>query len=163
MNTIVVVANGAHARFFTLQPAENPELESSPRLIEHEGLANPLQEVAGKELWSDNKSGRNRSSGGGGAHGYDDHRDQHRAEFERRFAQQVAAAASQLARNHQAANMVLAADSRMLGSLRDELHHANGFNLQQIPRDYIKLSSHDLHEQLASLDMLPIRRRPGGL
>ncbi len=160
MNTIVVVTNGAQARFFTLEPAESPAYESSPRLVEQECLVNPQQEVAGKNLWSDN-SGGNRSTGGGGSHGYDDHRDQHRAEYERRFARQVASATTELARSRKADQVVLAADSRMLGSLRDELHRVNGFDLKQVARDYSKLSVLDLHEQLAGLDLLPARRRPG--
>lgn len=161
-NTIVVVANGAHARFFTLEAAENPFYESSPRLVEHECLANPQQEAAGRDLWSDNKSGRNRSSGGGGAHGYDDHRDQHRAEYERRFLRQVAATATQLARGRKAECVVLAAENHVLGHLRDELHRGNGFDLKPVAKDYLKLSVLDLHEQLAGLDLLPARRRPGG-
>jgi len=75
MNTIVTVVNGSRARFFSLQPAETPAYESSPRLVEHEDLVNPENESADKTLWSDNSSG-NRSSAGGGAHGYDDHREQ---------------------------------------------------------------------------------------
>lgn len=160
MNTIVVVANGAQARFFTLEPAESPVYESSPRLVEQECLVNPQQEVAGKELWSDN-SGGNRSTGGGGSHGYDDHRGQHRAECERRFAQQVAVATTQLARSRKADQVVLAADSRMLGALRDELYRANGFELKPVVKDYSKLSVLELHGQLAVLDLLPARRKPG--
>ncbi|HQR59966.1 MAG TPA: host attachment protein [Methylophilaceae bacterium] len=161
MNTIVVVANGAQARFFTLEPAENPAYESSPRLLEQECLVNLQQEASGKELWSDN-SGGNRSTGGGGSHGYDDHRGQHRAEYERRYAQQVAAATTQLARERKANSVVLAADSRLLGLMREELHRANGFDLKPVSRDYSKLSALELHEQLAGLDLLPARRKPGG-
>ena len=160
MNTIVVIANGAQARFFTLEPAESPDYESSPRLVEQECLVNPQQEVAGKDLWSDN-SGGNRSTGGGGSHGYDDHRDKHRADYERRFAQQVAAATTQLVRGREANRVVLAADSRMLGALRGELHRANDFDLKPVAKDYSKLSVLDLHEQLAALDLLPARRKPG--
>lgn len=160
MNTIVVVANGAQARFFTLEPAESPTYESSPRLVEHQALDNPQQDAAGKDLWSDN-SGGNRSTGGGGSHGYDDHRDQHRAEYDRRFSTQISAAAALLARQCKADRVVLAADSRWLGVLRDELQHANGFDLKSVSRDYSKLSALELHQQLSGLDLLPARRKPG--
>lgn len=162
MNTIVVVANGSRARFFTLHPAESPEYESGPSLVEQECLTNPQQEAAGKELWADNSSGRNRSSGGGGAHGYDDHRDQHRAEYERRFAQSVAGQTSRMAQNQRAERIVLTADNRLLGLLREELHRNNGFDLREVAKDYSKLSVHDLHEQLSNLNLIPARRRPGG-
>lgn len=161
MNTIVVVANGSRARFFSLQPADTPAYESSPRMVEHGGLVNPEQEAAGKELWSDNKSGRNRSSGGGGAHGYDDHRNQHRAEYERRFVQSVAGEAANLARNQGASRMVITADNRMLGMLRGELHRSNGLDLKEVAKDYSKLSVQELHEQLAALNLVPARRKPG--
>lgn len=161
MNTIVVVANGSRARFFSVQPADSPSYESSPRMVEHVGLVNPEQEAAGKDLWSDNKSGRNRSSGGGGAHGYDDHRNQHRAEYERRFVQSVAGEAANLARNQGASRLVITADNRMLGMLRGELQRSNGLDLKEVPKDYSKLSVQELHEQLASLNLVPARRRPG--
>jgi protein required for attachment to host cells len=161
MNTIVVVANGAHARLFTLEAAENPAYESSPRLVEQECLVNPQQETAGRELWSDN-SGGNRSKGGGGSHGYDDHRDQHRAEYEKRFLQQVAAVTTELSRKCRAGQVVLAADNRVLGQLRDELHRSNGFDLKEVAKDYSKLSALELHEQLAGLNLIQARRKPGG-
>lgn len=161
MNTVVVVANSSRARFFTLQQAEAPNFESGPRLVECRCLANPQQESAGKELWSDNKSGRNRSSGGGGAHGYEDHRDQHRAEYERRFMQSVAGEAARLARSERATRVVLTADSRTLGLLRGELHNGNGYDLREVGKDYSKLTAQHLHEQLAALKLVPARRRPG--
>lgn len=160
MNTLVVIASSAQARFFTLEPAESPAYESSPRLVEQDCLVNPQQDATGQELWSDN-SGGNRSTGGGGSHGYDDHRGQHRAEYERRFSQQVAAATTQLVRRLKATLVVLTADSRMLGALRDGLHRANGFELKPVAKDYSKLSVLDLHEQLAILNLLPARRKPG--
>jgi protein required for attachment to host cells len=160
MNNIVIVVNGSRARFFSLQPAQTPAYESSPRLIEHEYLTNPEHEVAGKELWSDN-SGGNRSSGGGGAHGYDDHRDQHRAEYDRRFAQSIAAETIKLAHDQQSKRIVLVADNRILGLLRGELQSNNGFEIKELTKDYSKLSIQDLHEQLASLNLIPAQRKPG--
>jgi protein required for attachment to host cells len=162
MNIIVVAVNGAQARFFSLEDAENPAYESSPRLVEQECLVNLPQQEAGKDLWSDNKSGRNRSSAGGSAHGYDDHRDQHRAEYERRFLQQVVSATTQLAQKRKATHVVLAADNRVLGQLRDALHGNNGFDLKPVAKDYSKLTALELHEQLASAGLLPSRRKPGG-
>lgn len=160
MNTIVVVANGSRARFFSLREADTPEYESSPRMVEHESLLNPEQEAAGKDLWSDSRSGSNRSSGGGGVHRYDDHRNQHRAEYERRFVQSVVGETHSLARNEGAVRVVVTADNRMLGMLRDELHRNNGFELKEVAKDYSKYSVHDLHEQLAAMDLIPARRKP---
>lgn len=161
MNTIVVVANGSRARFFSLRPAETPEYESSPCMVEHETLVNPEQAAAGRELWSDSKSGSNRGGGGGGVHRYDDHREQHRVEYERRFVQSVAGEAANLARNQGAERLVVTADNRMLGMLRNELHRSNGFEIKEVAKDYSKFSPHELHEQLASMNLIPPRRKPG--
>ena len=160
MNTVIVVANGSRARFFSLRPAEAPEYESSPRMVEHETLVNPEQEAAGKDLWSDSKSGRNRSAGGV-VHRYDDHRNQHRVEYERRFVQSVAGEAANLARSQGAMRVVVTADNRMLGMLRGELHRTNGFEIKEVAKDYSKFSVQDLHAQLASLALIPPQRRPG--
>ncbi len=159
--TIVVVANGAHARFFTLEDAQDPVFESSPRLVEHASLINPLQETADKELWSDSKSGGNRSSGGGGVHGYDDHRSKHRVEYERRFVQQVEATTTQLARKHKVGRVVLAADNRVLGMMRDAMRGKNTFELSEVAKDYSKFSPQELHAKLASLNLVAPSRRPG--
>lgn len=161
LNTIVVVANGSRARFFSVHPAETPEFESSPQMVEYETLVNPEQMASGKELWTDTRSGSHRSGAGHGMHSYDDHRDEHRVEFERRFAQNVATEATNLVRSKGATRMVLTADNRILGMLRNKLHRNNGFEIQEVARDYSKFSIRELHEQLASLALIPPRRRPG--
>jgi protein required for attachment to host cells len=161
MNTIVVVANSAHVRFFNLQDTENPAYESGPRLIEQECLVNPQQEAPGRELWSDSKSGRNRSSGGGGAHGYDDHREQHRAEYGKRFLQQAAAMLKKLAAQNKVTRVVLAAETRVLGLLRQALEGKNDFDLLEVGKDYTKFTAQELQAQLASQGMLAPCRRPG--
>lgn len=160
MNTIVTVVNGSRARFFSLQPAETPAYESSPRLVEHENLVNPENESPDKALWSDNSSG-NRSSAGGGMHGYDDHREQHRAEHERRFSQSIAAEAIKLAHKQQAKSIVVVADSRMLGLLRNDLESSNGITIKELAKDYSKLSIPELHAQLANHHLIPAQRKPG--
>ena len=48
----VVVADGTRARFFTLEAAQFPEMESGPNLIEKKDLINPETETAGRELSS---------------------------------------------------------------------------------------------------------------
>lgn len=149
MNTIVVVANGAQVRFFNLQDAEDPAMESGPRLVEQECLTNPQQEAPGRELWTD------------GAHGYDDHRDQHRAEYGRRFLQQAAETLKRLAAKNKVTRVVVAAEARVLGMLRQLLQGKNGFDLLEVGKDYSKFSAHQLQAQLAMLGMIAPCRRPG--
>jgi protein required for attachment to host cells len=161
LNTIVVVANGSRARFFSVRPAETPEFESSPQMVECGTLVNPEQTAAGKDLWTDTRSGSNRGGTRFGLHSYDDHRDEHRAEFERRFAQSVAGETANLVRSEGATRVVITADNRILGMLRNELHRSNGYDIKEVARDYSKFSVNELHEQLASLALIPPRRRPG--
>ena len=110
----VIVADNGRARFFRLTDVEFPELESGPNLEEINDLVNPEREAAGDEIWSDAKSGRNRGNGGAPAHGYDDHRDQHEEEFDRRFARSIASEAERLA-NGSTRELVVVAQKRALG------------------------------------------------
>ncbi len=76
--------------------------------------------MSGNDLFSNTRSGSNRGAAGG-RHEYDDHRGRHREENERRFAKQVASEIAVFARREGATKLVLAADPRMLGFLRESV------------------------------------------
>lgn len=157
----VVVTNGARARFFTLQSTQYPELESGPNLVELHALSNPQHNVAGAQLWSEPKTGRNRGGMGGAAHGYDDHRSQHEEEFDRRFAQDVAQECSRLSQAHGITEVVLVSQKKMLGHLRAAMDsRVTGMATKEIAKDLSKLSARELHEHLAREHLLPPRRSP---
>ncbi len=158
----VVVAGGARARFFTLEEVEFPEMQSGPNLCEVNDLINPEKEAAAGELWSDSKSGRNRGGSGGGAHGYDDHRTQHEDEFERRFARDIAREAARLIDKSSTRQLVLVAQKRILGFLRNELDALikAGVEIHELAKDLSKLSPLELHEHLAREHLIPQRRTP---
>ena len=157
----VVVTNGARARFFTLEPSAVPELESGPNLIEQTQIDNPFREMHGEELWSTTNSGRNRAAIGGPAHGYDDHREQHRDEYERRFANSVAEECCRLSHTRKASDVVIVSQKRMLGFLRAAMEsRMNGVRTTEIAKDLSKLSPIQLHEHLARDNLLPPRRSP---
>jgi protein required for attachment to host cells len=157
----VVVAGGTRARFFTLEEADYPEMESGPNLIECCGLINP--ELAGHSSWqwSDLKSGRNRAPGGAN-HGYDDHREQHEEEYERRFARAVADEARRISHDRGAGQMLLVARQRMLGYLREamEAQSRNGVRVLEVAKDLTKMSAQEVHEHLSRDRLLPRRRTP---
>ena len=160
----VVVADGARARFFTLREAEHPELESSPNLIEINDLIQPEKEMHNGELWAENRPSRSRGRHGGPAHGFDDHRDDHIEEQDRRFARSIAEEAARLVRLQQGRNLVLVAQKRMLGLLRecmDPLMKA-GVEVRELAKDLSKLHPLDLHEHLAREQLIPRRRTPAG-
>lgn len=159
MHFQVIAADGAHARFFTL-PATLPAAnESGPHLVEQEALINPEQEAAATQLWSDDTGGR--QGGPGGTHGYDDHRERHRLEYERRFAAMVAWRALENLQGMAGARLVIAADKRMLGLLRDALAGRHEFEVREMAKDFSKLSSAELHAHLADAGLLPPSHKPG--
>ena len=158
----VVTVDGARARFFCLEPVQQPALESGPKLVEdREALINTELELSGRDLWSDNKTGRNAANGM--AHGYDDHRDQHTEEFKRRFAKQVADEAVQHAQLKGAKKLILTAEKQMLGYLRNALHVSPkaSFEVTELAKDLSRLSPQDLQEHLASEGLVPPRQRRG--
>lgn len=157
----VVSMDGARARFFTLEPAQQPAVQSGPGLMEAaEALVNAEAEQSGAELWSDTSTGRNASFGG--AHGYDDHRDRHVGEYRRRFAQRVAEQAVLLAEQQRAKCLVIVAEKQMLGLVRGELHvpAKASFEVRELARDLSRLSPVDLQGHLAAEGLVPARQRP---
>lgn len=161
---LVVAADSSRARIFDLVPAEIPEMESGPNLIEIEDLINPEMEEKGRDLWSDDKSGRGKAPGGGPAHGYDDHLERHLETIEQRFAQEVAGHIAQQATEHGSETLVLAAESRFLGYLREALRSATagGMEMADTSLNISKLSPIELHEHLAKEKLIPERRPPLG-
>ncbi|MFQ6021964.1 MAG: host attachment protein [Acidiferrobacterales bacterium] len=159
----VVIADGARARLFTLEPAESPDMEGGPNLKERQHLVNPERVHTGP-LWSDAKTGRNRAPAGGQAHGYDDHRTQHVHEFKRRFARSVAQQTARLVQAYGARSVILAAQKRMLGFLRGELGPLlkNGVHVHAIAKDLCKFAPHDVHKYLSKETSLPPRKNPAG-
>jgi protein required for attachment to host cells len=153
---LVAVVNGTKARFLTLEPAEFPEYESGPNLVEHEGLFNFTNELQGQELWANSKTGRNRGSSGQ-AHTYDDHRDSHVVEFERRFAHGIATKLFELAQVHQVSQLVLAAEPQILGLMREVLLPTlpKQFKLNELAKDLCQLKPNELHDYLADKGFLP--------
>ncbi len=159
----VVVSGGARARFFTLEPVDFPELESGPKLIDKGELLNPEKETAGRDLYTDLRTGRSRAPRGGPSHGYDDHRTQHENEFDRRFARRVAQKARRLAKENRARSIVMAAPARMLGLLREDLADIpkEGIEVHKVAKDMSKFSPRQIHDHLARKQLLPAYRRRG--
>lgn len=157
----VVVANGARARFFTLETPEFPDLESGPNLIEKQDLVNTERELPEREIWSETKSGRNRAANGGPSHGYDDHRSQHEDEYERRFAHNIAEQCSILSKKHNATGIVLVSQQRLLSHLRTAIDSKiKDIPTQELAKDLSKLNPIELHQYLAKVQLLPKRKTP---
>lgn len=161
-NYCVVVASGAHARFFILEPAEFPELGIGPNLVDRGELINPEKEIARRDLYTDSKTGRGRAPHGGPSHGYDDHRSQHEEEFDRRFARKVLEESRRVAEANKARCVILVAPARMLGLIRQHLDIIRkcGMEVHGLAKDMTKFSPKQIHAYLAEEQLLPACKRP---
>ncbi len=153
----IVVANGARARIYALEHPAQPEFESGPDLVEVQTLASPEHAARDRAVYTDQITGRNRRPTTGG-HDYDEHRDAHDDEVEKRFARDIAEAMRVQGTRHN----VLCADSRMLGFMREALAAAGGPDVAEVAHDYTSLSARDLQARLAEARLVPARRAPGG-
>jgi protein required for attachment to host cells len=154
MKFCVVVANGSRARFFYLKRPELTDLNARPRLLERGEIFEPELQERGQDLWTE-RTGMNRGAGSG-SHSYDDHRNQHQAEFEKRFTKQIADHAVKLIRSSAAHSVVVCGAQRQLPLLKNILESkVNGVHIQQLAKDLLKLDAHALYEYLHKEGMLP--------
>lgn len=158
----VVVAEGSRARFFTVEPAEIPELQSGPHLIEHQTMVNPEHKVHAVHILAD-RTGRNRSSAGSQGHDFDDHRAQRDDEMERRFAREITRQLDSMARSNGTQHVVVCAEKRMMGFLRPTLQGAipHGVALREVKKDLAKLTARQLHDHLSRDGHIPPRTNSG--
>lgn len=157
----VLVADGTRARFFALDSGARNPGESGPDLVEYEDRVNPEHELQGHDKYSTTRTGVNLNPGKGPAHGYDDHRDQEEREHERRFAREIARHAIEFAQAEEAGHLVVAADKRMLGLLREALDvppHAR-FELRELAKDLTRFPAVDVHRHLSDAGLVPARHR----
>jgi protein required for attachment to host cells len=158
----VVVTNTTCARFFALEDASVPEMESSPKLIEQYCILNPREEKSESKRLGSSTSGRNRASSGG-SYAFDDHRAKHETETLRRFAKQVVTDAVKLTRRQDAGHsLVLAAEKRILGLIRDELRSkkTNGLIIKEAVGDLAGESPMKIQELLARRSLIPKMQKP---
>lgn len=120
-------------------------------------LVDPARRQRASELFSDG-SGGNHS----GRHGYafDDHRQHHLDRLDAAFAKQIAAEAERVTRDQGFQTLIVVASSRMLGALRDALASLpRTVTITELERDYTRLTTAELRDHLAALELLPPRPR----
>lgn len=157
---LVAVLNGTKARLLTLEPAEFPESESSPRLRERLCCSNTAASLAGKELWANTKTGRNRGAAAL-AHSYDDHREAHVVKWERQFASDIAKSIVDLIEKEQVKQLILIAEPHSLGLMREVLASKLPRNLKvnELAKALCHLKPHQLQDYLARAELLPAAKR----
>lgn len=152
-NCFVVIADGARARMFFLQ--KDPALQAGSRLVEKIDLVNTDYTARGKDA-PGVRTERNTSRQAGPMHPQDAERDWHRIEVERRFAREIAAHAAAMLKAGAADRLVLAAEPRMLGLLRQPMRTVVGkrVTVSEIARNFTRLTPARLYQRLAAGDLL---------
>ena len=162
-STCIIVADGARARFFTLESSEDPAADGGPRLLEHRDLVNPEADVPQRGLFSD-RSGRGHSSPGTAAHGLDDHRDQHMSELGRRFASRLVAETERFVQVQDARRLIIVAGPKLLGSLRSEMQKVRlaRVEISEVGEYMAHSPTPEIHEALAARGLVRAPSVPAG-
>lgn len=145
-NTCVVVADGAKARFFLLQSGQAPDGPNT--LVEQAGLTNTGGDAPPESRHSNRDAGPR--------HPYGAQRERHHLALERRFADEVVRHAAAQVSGWTTGLLVLVAEPRLLGLLRESLRAAlaRGIALKELARDYTGCTAIELQRHLESSHML---------
>lgn len=146
-NCCVVVADGARARLFSVELSDT---KAERKLVERDSLANDEYRYG-----DPNEGISNRDAGPVHPHGAQ--RDRHRREIERRFAAELAHRAAEFTSGWPAGAVILIADPRMLGLLREAVRGAlkPGLELKELAKDYATLTTRELEQRLIVSGALP--------
>lgn len=161
-STCIIVADGARARLFV--PIEDERAPGGMSLVERECLVNPDYRAHGADSPGRTKSEQVSNRQAGDVHPIDARRDQHRLELERRFAREITQHVAQLMEGCRAGSVVLVAEPRLLGLVREPLHKAlkQGIELKELAKDYSRLTATELRDHLALNRMIAARgSQPG--
>ncbi len=152
--------NGTKAQFFTLEAVSLTMPEAGLKLVEQDSLLNAENELLGQDLWSTSKTGRNRSTSGQN-HAYDDHREQHCVEFEKRFANQITHHIAQLVQTHEIRQLLLVSEPQFLGLMRESLAGALPKTLEvtELAKSIGQMTASQIHQYLAEQSLLPMPQR----
>lgn len=153
----VVVADSARARFFIERFVRHPAARTDHRLEELADLVHPEARMSDEDRLSESRPGSFRSAGGAPGHALDDRRDARRDEQDRQFAAEIVQTALKFCRDQDAPRLVLAADPRMLGFLRQHTEPLikQGIALRDIAKDFSRLRPDEIHALLCKAELLP--------
>lgn len=149
-NACIIVADGRRARLFVAVAGGGAQPGAG--LVERESLVNTDYRAHGADLPGRTKSERVMNRQAGDVHPIDARRDQHRLELERRFAREIAQHAAALTQSWPDGHVVLVAEPRMLGLLREPLHKAlrPDIELKELAKDYSHFTAAELRDHLVS-------------
>jgi protein required for attachment to host cells len=152
----IAIVDATRARVYTYQQRK----DAGQELHEVSDLVNPGRRLRPTELFSDGRQGRDMTALGRG-YAFDDHRDKHLDEWDLRFARDVIAELDRVVRTDGHTRIILVASPRMLGGLRKVggALQRRDLVVDEVGHDLTNFSSPQLHDHLASLQLLPPRQR----
>lgn len=157
--TIIAVADATRGRLFLFERGDEVG-QMRESLTELTDLVNLQRRQTPAELFSDTRT--NTSRMGGRFFGVDDHRDAHLDKIDEDFASSIATSIAQAVRDKGARRIILCASPRLLGMLRTKQLGGDGIVLDELARDYVKMTPPQIHEQLVDHGLLaPSPPRPG--
>ena len=150
---LIAIVDAAHARLYTYQQIDDNE----PTLQEQRDLVNAGRQAHG--MWADNKPGNRWQEGGRGS--TDDHRLDHIAEMDSKFAKVVIDELARTAREDGFHHVILVASPKMLGALRraDAPLRRGDIVIDEVAQDLAWLTSPQVHDHLAAMKLIEPRPR----
>lgn len=154
----IALVDATRARLFTFERVTDGA-DTREALVERTDLVNPQRRRRPSEVFSDTRPGLSRT--GHLQYAFDDHRDQHIAQLDERFARMAMAALRELIDEHPTQRVVICAPPRMLGRLRAATPGLvpGDIALDELARDLVKLPAGDMRAELASRGLLPDAER----
>lgn len=146
----IAIVDAAHARIYTFDSDAPP-----PALVEVRDLVSPGRQAHGMFTDSQVRAHRNAHST------KDDHRTDHLAELDARFAKIIVVEIDRVLREHDLERVIVVASPKMLGTLRDqdgELRHPPVV-VEEIPQNLSWMTTSQLHDHLAAMSLLQPRTR----
>ena len=162
----IATIDAARAKLFTYQEDAPPGRE----LVEVRDLTNSGRRLKDSELFSESRPALKPAGMGGpsltgmsGGPGNDDHRDDHIAMMDQKFAKEIVEELDKLVREGGYGHLILIAPPKMMGVLRkaNGVFKRNGLVVDELPQELSQLTASQLHERLAARGLIPSRQRAG--
>jgi protein required for attachment to host cells len=157
----IAVVDAARARLFTYQEDAEPGRE----LREIRDLVNPGRRMKQGDMFSESRpplTGTGKPGvGKEPTSTKDDHRDDHVEMMDMKFAKEIVEELDKILRLEGYGHVILVAPPKMLGELRkaNGTLKRNGLVLDEVQNDLSNLNVTQVHDHLASVDMIPARQR----
>ena len=150
--TCIAVVDATRARLFTFE-RDNDLGGVRESLSERTDLVNPARRLTPAQLFSDTRMSSNVANGR--HYAFDDHRNAHIDHMDGEFARDIAAAIAEAVRDTGARRIIVCASPRMLGTLRETELAKLGVPVDELARDYGKLTKSQIHDYLVDRGLLP--------